>query len=842
MNKKFYLLAGASLLFSCQQQPETANRISVDFAQKGAKVSESMYGIFFEEINHAGDGGLYAELVQNRSFEEKEIPKGYSVRDGRLYPAPVTNHITGEVRNQSFKWNPEDIPAWSLSDATKAKISLSKKNPLFAEAPTQLQVTVSDASKPVSVINSGYWGMSFQKDRHYKLRFYVNADRSYQGTVTAKLLSADNQVLASQSFDLKSHNKWEEYTAQLTASATDGKGKLAIELNQTGTLSLDYVSLFPEKTFNNHPNGLREDVAGFLQDLQPAFVRWPGGCVVEGLSLDNRFEWKKSLGDPARRPGIYDTWGYRCSYGFGYHEFLEFCEDVNAGGMYVCNVGIGCQARMGDASPDNQIPYYLDDCLDAIEYALGDVTSEWGAKRAAAGHPKPFPLQYVEIGNENGGPVYDARFDIFYKAIKEKYPQLTLISNHGLGDGVKGVKKTDMIDPHWYVNPDYFFANTTIFDNQPRGDYHVYVGEYACNSQVGAGNMLAALSEAAFITGMERNGDLVTMCSYAPLLENRNNREWPVNLIHLSTDSVVGRSSYYVQKMVAENKPNYNVSTELSLGNEVPKFGKGAFGLGTWDTQAEFKDIRLTAVTVGDNDKQIVEAGNEKWNAVKGQWTENSGVLSQLSEEKGAMNIWKIFKGEKYTLSLKARKTGGKEGFFIYFGMQDDNKTGYFLNIGGWGNTRTAVEKLENGSAVRTSKSVPHSLETNKWYDIRLVVNTSDVELFIDDIAIGKFEDKIEQRNFALAGYDESTQELILKVVNATNSPRVSTIDLKGFKEVSRDGRAITLSANAPTDENSFAEPKKIFPVEEDYHRFGTTFKYTFKPNSFTILRIKAKE
>ncbi|GHT64616.1 alpha-N-arabinofuranosidase [Bacteroidia bacterium] len=835
MNKKIYLMAGALLLFSCQQQPETANRISVDFAQKGAKVSESMYGVFFEEINHAGDGGLYAELVQNRSFEEKEIPKGYSVRDGRLYPAPVTNHLSGKVSNQSFKWNPEDIPAWSLSDATKAHISLSKKNPLFEEAPTQLQVTVSDASKPVSVINSGYWGMGFQKDRRYQLRFYVNADRSYQGTITAKLLSADNQVLASQSFDLKSHNKWEEYTAQLTASATDGKGKLAIELNQAGTVSLDYVSLFPEKTFNNHPNGLREDVAGFLQDLRPAFVRWPGGCVVEGLSLDNRFEWKKTLGDPARRPGIYDTWGYRCSYGFGYHEFLEFCEDVNAGGMYVCNVGIGCQARMGDACSENQVPYYLDDCLDAIEYALGDVTSEWGAKRAAAGHPKPFPLKYVEIGNENGGPVYNARFDIFYKAIKEKYPQLTLISNHGLGDGVKEVKKTDMIDPHWYVNPDYFFANTTIFDNQPRGDYHIYVGEYACNSQVGAGNMLGALSEAAFIFGMERNGDLVTMCSYAPLLENRNNREWPVNLIQLSTDSVVGRSSYYVQKMVAENKPDYNVSTELLLGNEVLKFGKGAFGLGTWDTQAEFKDIRLT---VGD--KQT-ETGKENWDAVKGQWTEKAGILSQSSEEKGAMIIRKNFKGEKYSLNLKARKTGGKEGFFIYFGMQDGNKNGYFLNIAGWGNTRTAVEKLENGNTVRTTKSVPHSLETNKWYDIRFVVNTSDVELFIDDISIGKFEDKIEQRNFAIAGYDESTQELILKVVNANNSPRVSTIDLKGLKEVSRDGRAITLSANAPTDENSFAEPQKIFPVEEDYHQFGTTFNYTFKPNSFTIFRIKAK-
>jgi alpha-L-arabinofuranosidase len=837
MNQKLYIIiAFAGILCSCKQQPKPTNRISVDFTQKGATVSESMYGVFFEEINHAGDGGLYAELVQNRSFEEKEIPKGYSVRDGKLYAAPVTDHLTGKVHDdKSFNWNPETIPAWSLSDTTKASISLSKKNPLFEEAPTQLQITVSDASTPVSVINSGYWGMGFQKDMRYQLRFYVNADRNYQGTITTKLLSADNQVIASQSFDLKSHNKWEEYTAQLTASATDGKGKLAIELNHTGGVSLDYVSLFPEKTFNNRPNGLRQDIAGFLQDLRPAFVRWPGGCVVEGISLDNRFEWKKTLGDPARRPGIYDTWGYRCSYGFGYHEFLQFCEDIKAGGMFVCNVGIGCQYRMGDICSEKEIAFYVDDALDAIEYALGDATSEWGAKRAAAGHPKPFPLKYVEIGNENWGAVYNARFDIFYKAIKEKYPQLTLISNHGLGDAVKGINKTDMIDPHWYVNPNYFFANTAIFDKQSRGDYHVYVGEYACNSEVGAGNMLGALSEAAFISGMERNGDLVTMCSYAPLLENRNNREWPVNLIRLSSDSVVGRSSYYVQKMYAENKPSYNVSTDLSVENEPVKFGEGAWGIGTWDTQIELKDVRIKA------DNRETEAGQDNWDAVKGQWANNAGLLSQLSNEQMTMDLWKNFKGEKYTLSLKVRKTGGKEGFFIYFGMQDNKKTGYFLNIAGWGNTKTAIQKLENGRGVTTEKSIAHSLETDKWYDIRFVVNPSDIELFIDNVSVYKYENKSELRNFAVAGYDESTGELILKVVNAKNSPWVSAIDLKGLKEISREGKVITLSANAPTDENSFAEPQKIFPTEETYQQFGTSFEYTFKPNSFTILRIKTK-
>lgn len=232
--------------------------------------------------------------------------------------------------------------------------------------------------------------------------------------------------------------------------------------------------------------------------------------------------------------------------------------------MYVCNVGLGCQFRMGDACSEDKIDFYLNDCLDAIEYALGDKTTEWGARRTADGHPKPFPLQYVEIGNENWGDEYDKRFDIFYKTIKEKYPQLTLISNHGI-NGTGKIAQTDMVDPHWYVAPDFFYQNSTIFDQHPRGKYTVYVGEYACNRGVGGGNMTAALSEAAFISGMERNGDLVKMASYAPLFENRNDRSWSTNLIWIDSDQVLGRSSYYVQKMAAENRPTYNIKYNRSV-------------------------------------------------------------------------------------------------------------------------------------------------------------------------------------------------------------------------------------------------------------------------------------
>lgn len=540
--------------------------IVIHLQEKGAEVSPTMYGVFFEEINHAGDGGLYAELVQNRSFEELEMPEGYHAEGKTLYPKPVKNHITGEVRPERYRWTTSPVPAWSLQakDSLAAQMQLTKYQPKFTTAPNNLELTIKDASEPVLLINEGYWGMNLVAEENYLLRVIARTTPEYKGHIAAKLLSEKNEELASAPITINTSGEWNDIKIKIKANGTAAKGKLALVFDAPGKIWLDYVSLFPENTFNQRNNGLRKDVAQMLVGLKPAFVRWPGGCVVEGISLENRFEWKKTLGDPAARPGEYSTWGYRCSYGFGYYEMLQFCEDINAKAMYVCNVGLGCQFRMGDACSEDKIDFYLNDCLDAIEYALGDKTTEWGARRTADGHPKPFPLQYVEIGNENWGDEYDKRFDIFYKTIKEKYPQLTLISNHGI-NGTGKIAQTDMVDPHWYVAPDFFYQNSTIFDQHPRGKYTVYVGEYACNRGVGGGNMTAALSEAAFISGMERNGDLVKMASYAPLFENRNDRSWSTNLIWIDSDQVLGRSSYYVQKMAAENRPTYNIKYNRSV-------------------------------------------------------------------------------------------------------------------------------------------------------------------------------------------------------------------------------------------------------------------------------------
>ena len=835
MKNVFYFFAMVMLMTACDSVDER-NTIIINTQEKGTEVSPSLFGVFFEEINHAGDGGIYAELVQNRSFEELEMPEGYRAEGNRLIPKQVHDHVSGRIKNETFRWTTDPVPAWSLlADKASAEMKLTKINSKFASAPNNLEVTIKNASTPVILINEGYWGMGIEKGEKYFLRVILRPSSDYKGTITVKILTEKNEVLSSTQIDALQANQWNDIKTIMEASAKDAKAKLAIEFNSTGKVWVDYVSLFPEKTFNNRQNGLRNDLANMLVDLRPAFVRWPGGCVVEGISLENRFEWKKTLGDPAARPGEYSTWGYRCSYGFGYFELLQFCEDINADAMYVCNVGIGCQFRMGDASPEDQIDYYLKDCLDAIEYALGDVSTKWGAMRAEHGHPKPFPLKYVEIGNENWGDEYDKRFDIFYKAIKEKYPQLVLISNHGI-NGTGKIDKTDMVDPHWYVSPDFFFNNANIFDEHKRGDYTVYVGEYACNNSVGGGNMIAALSEAAFITGMERNGDLVTMASYAPLLENKNDRSWAVNLIWFDTDEVLGRSSYYVQKMAAENMPTYNIKSNMNQTQpQLRKLDAGAIGFGSYETKVEFKDIKAMQ---GD---KLVVLNPENFLNEKGEWTVSDGVLSQTSMQHSTRRILKGLYADNYTLEFKCRRTAGNEGFFIYFGITGDNNKGQVFNVGGWNNSSTAVQLYKDGNVNGTDgKSVRHKLETDKWYDVKLVVTPDNAELFMDGKSITNYTPTTYPLQFFSSGYDEKTGELIYKVVNAENKAYPAKIKLEGAKSIEKVGKVISLTAESGEAENSFEEPKKIYPQEFLYDKFAKEFEYDFPPFSYTILRIKA--
>ena len=821
----------------CTPDEEPEATIRIDLARRGADIPASMYGIFFEEINHAGDGGLYAELIQNRGFEDSSVPEGYTVKGDRIFPpADRTNHLTGARPHPdlSFRWNPDPIPAWRFEqlEGSGASAELTREYPLNEASPTALKVTLPEKGR-IALSNCGFWGMNIEKGKGYYLRMNTSNGNRFEGRAILKLVAEDGTELCNRPLAIDPDRTWCEYTGQLTATGSDPHARFVIELEGTGTLLLDYVSLFPE-TFRNRTNGLRKDIAQTLEALHPAFVRWPGGCIVEGIDLSNRIEWKKTIGDPKNRPGIYDTWGYRATMGFGYHEFLQFCEDIGAAGMFVCNAGIGCQGRVGNACREEDLDAFIQDALDAIDYALGDGTTEWSRKRVENGHPEPFPLQYVEIGNENWGPVYEKRYDRFYRAIKAKYPRLTLISTLGLG-GQRRHERVDMIDPHWYVAPEFFLSSSRLFDQQERGGYAVYVGEYAVNQQVGGGNLLGALAEAAFLSGMERNSDLVKMASYAPLLENVNDRVWPTNLIWFDSHRVMGRSSYHVQKMYAENRPDYNTATEF----EQPRSGvqvSGRIGLGGWNTDNEYRELKVTLP-----DGRVIEADMERgWTPKGGTWSAADGTLSQ--EGPGVMR-WSIWDSpEEFSdcsISVKARKKSGDEGFILYFGMQGE--TGYVLNIGGWGNQTTAFQRMVGADMPQIPNNIAQQVETGRWYDIRIDIHGDSFTYSLDGKRM--LEARIEQsRQYVVSGYDETTGEEVIKFVNATEKPFTAGIELAGAESVGRTGKAIVLTSGDPSDENSLDNPEKVVPEERVYKGFSERFTYTFDPWSFTVLRIKVQK
>ena len=830
------VLPAFALLLAACSQPQA--EITIDVAQHGADIPSSMYGIFFEEINHAGDGGLYAELVQNRGFEDTSVPEGYRVKDGKLYPpANSCNHLTCAKPHPDmcYRWPTEEIPAWSLTqlEGEGASMKLTTEYPLNSATPTALNVTLP-AEGRVAIGNTGFWGMNIEEGKDYYLRLYTSNGKRFDGKAVIRLVGEDGQELCNCPLAIDMAKAWSEYTGHLTATGSDSRAHLVIELEGKGTLLLDYVSLFPFETFRNRANGLRKDIAETLEAMRPAFVRWPGGCVVEGITLSNRIKWKETIGDPVTRPGVYDTWGYRTTMGFGYHEFLQFCEDIGAGGMFVCNVGLGCQGRVGDACKEDEVDSFIEDVLDAIDYALGDGTTEWSRKRVENGHPAPFPLKYVEIGNENWGPVYEKRYDKFYKAIKEKYPQLKLISTLGLG-GQHRHERVDMIDPHWYVSPEFFFASDKLFDQQERGDYEIYIGEYAVNQNVGGGNLLGALAEAAFLTGVERNSDLVKMASYAPLFENVNDRVWPTNLIWFDSYRVMGRSSYQVQKMYAENRPSFNVATSFEQP-VIPVGVKGQIAVGGWNTDNEYKDLKVTLA-----DGRTVEADmSQGWTPQEGTWNAEGGTLKGSGPGVMRWNLWSVPEAfGDCSISLKARKIAGAEGFLIYFGMHD-GKNGYVLNIGGWGNQTTAFQRINGNDMPQIPNNISQYVEEGRWYDIRIDIKDGKFTYSLDGKQM--LETAIENiQRYVVSGYDENTGELIVKFVNATKEPFSTSVNLQNVTSVKRKGKVVTLTSADPKDENTLDDPKRVFPRESTFNKFSGQFDYTFEPWSFTVLRIKAE-
>lgn len=821
-----------------------AGTITVDASKPGPAIPSNLYGIFFEEISHAGDGGLYAELVQNRGFEDSRLPPMCKLENGFLIPPRTPHFDTGKPSDFRLRWNvTSDTPAWTL-DVTKGargSMKLVDIEPLTQATPHSLQVeveTLGDGGR-VALVNEGFWGINVVKGESYDLTFHARSETGkYYGPIFAVLESADGTVLASGGAPAGVKDNWGRFRTTLTATASDPKARLVLNLRSTGRVWLDFVSLFPKKTWKNRPNGLRVDLAEKIAAMKPGFVRWPGGCFAEGITIESRPQWKKSLGRLEDREGTYSPWGYWSTDGFGYHEFLQFSEDLGADALFVINVGVSCSFRSGTFLPDEAMPGLIQDALEAIEYAIGPSTSKWGAVRAKNGHAAPFPLTYIEIGNEQRGARYGERVAQFYKAIKARYPQLKI----ALSSWIAGVDQRiidaagtiDIVDEHAYKPLHWAIENFDSFGSYKRQGWDLYIGEFATNAGVGRGNVLAMLNDAAYMMSMEKNTDLVKMGSYAPLLENVNDRDWPVNMIHFDSSRSYARATYYANKLFAEHLPTINLSTSVDHRPSAEKPITARVGLGTHDTAAEFKDIVVErgGRVIFKSDFSTAagwtpEGRRGKWGIVDGAYrqAEDAVAWSYISETGVA----------DYSVSLKARKVSGREGFIIPVGLADGRRVQW--NVGGWGNRLHAVQVADAVVGTQT----PGTIETGRWYDLKIEVLGRTVRGYLDGVLVQERTLPRIDRVLAISGRDDRSGDIIVKVVNSASEPQAMTLQFTGVAKLGPRATLAVLTSDNPLDENTFEQPEKVVPTTTALKISGPSLAHTFPPHSLSIIRVATK-
>lgn len=544
-------------------KPVTAT-IKVE-AEQTKPISEHLIGIFFEDINYAADGGLYAELVQNRDFE-------YSAKDG--------------ARDKN--WN--STYAWSIQ-GNNAALSISTDNPIHLNNAHYAVVAVQQPG--AALVNSGFDGIAVKQGEKYDFSIFSKVlDQTKGGKVRISLVTKEGKEVAQAALQVSSKD-WKKQKAVLTATADAADAVLSISPEASGKYAFDMVSLFPQNTFKGRKNGLRADLAQTLADLHPRFVRFPGGCVAHGDGVDNIYDWKGSIGALEARKPLRNLWGYHQTRGLGYHEYFLFCEDMGAEPVPVVAAGVPCQ-NSGTCShhskgelgcggqqggiPIEEMPQYVQDVLDLIEYANGDAKKTvWGRKRAEAGHPKPFNLKYIGIGNEDLiTDIFKERFTMIFNAVKAQYPEVTVIGT--VGPFYEGTDYEEgwefatrmgipMVDEHYYNTPGWFINNQEFYDRYDRHKSKVYLGEYAAHLPGRPNNVETALAEALYLTAVERNADVVTMTSYAPLLAKEGHTQWNPDLIYFNNTEVKPTVGYYAQQMYGQNVGNEYIASSISLDN-----------------------------------------------------------------------------------------------------------------------------------------------------------------------------------------------------------------------------------------------------------------------------------
>ena len=876
---------------SAYDTTNTNYALNIDAGSQVHDISELLYGIFIEDINFAADGGLYAEMVQNRSFEFTSLAQG------------------------------DEKHGWSDVGEITARVETGDKAGALNENNPNYMVLENGSDGSAGIANRGFLdGMAVTESAGYDFSIYARGLDGYTGPIHAAI-TVDGEVVAESEIPGLT-DQWEKYELVLTPSVTAYSGvRLQVTIDR-GAAAVDMVSLFPQDTYKGRKNGLRKDLAEKLEELHPAFLRFPGGCVVEGVTLEKAYDWKDSIGvgrdgEPLEFNGVYGDVAARkmgqniwtderttndanpsyMTYGLGFYEYFLLAEDIGAIGVPVLNCGMGCMAQGSGSGPSltsEEFYGYIQDALDLVEFCRGGADTKWGALRISMGHEEPFQLKYIGIGNENWGTDFFRRYQAFVEAFiaaREEdpglYGDIQLIFTAGTDDGDSGHSMymaaynlaaewleenenreiTDFagaIDHHYYNTPDWFLSHADYYDedNYSRdtgnmtdsiygGGMDVFLGEYAAQ----ANNWRAALAEAAYMTGLERNGDIVVMSAYAPLFGNLTATHWAPDLIWFNNHQVTCSVNYYVQKVFSLNAGTALLSSELE-GAELTLSSalQGKVGVASWNTAVKFDNVKIvdnnTGKVLAEDDFSSDSLG--QWEKVSdGNWSIVDGELIQSSSttdtNRYSTTGSAIYFGDEswnnYTYTVEATKTGGQEGFLIPFavGGKDNN---FFWNIGGWNNTVSCLQQVKEGvKSDQVSGTVSRCvIKTGQTYTIKIEVLDTCVKCYLDDKLMIDYDlsDVEQAESYQVVSTDE-TGDIIVKLVNETGAEKTYAIDITDAGDLEDTADVDLVAGKSLADDNILGREEVVTMESSQISGITSQFNYTVPAYSVTVLRLHRK-
>ncbi|GAA4491424.1 alpha-L-arabinofuranosidase C-terminal domain-containing protein [Microbacterium panaciterrae] len=740
-------------------------------------ISPDLWGVFFEDINFSADGGLYAELVQNRSFEYTDIK------------------VSG--------WGP--LTAWSVD----GDVELRTDAPLSESAPHYARI---DAGS--SLTNHGFDGISLIADSDYT--FSVFARSANGGRLQVSLGTASESTAADVHINT---SEWTRYEVVLHATQTAIDGTLSLRAEEDA-IDVDLVSLFPNRVFRDSDNGMREDLAQAIADLRPRFVRFPGGCVSHGSGLDNMYRWPDTIGELQSRVPNFNVWGYHQSFGIGYLEYFRFCEQIGATALPVLAAGVCCQNSEGGqhAIPDEHMEDYIAEVLGLVEFANGDASTEWGARRTALGHPVPFGLRYLAIGNEDEiTPDFRDRFARIYAALRETHPEIVVIGTVGpaafgadYDDGWEFARQLEVpiVDEHSYKAPKWLFEHVDRYDSYDRSGPAVYLGEYGSK----ANRMLNALAEAAYMTGLERNGDIVKLASYAPLLAKTHRTQWTPDLIYFDNQRVMPSLNYHVQSMFSTTAGDGSRAVEIS---EAPTFVRPRQTYSTVAVEATgfrvaFQGVSLNGIVAPD-----VTAD-----------TKDGRVVLPLRSETADYVV-------RARATALERTTDHEIGFSLHFGAVGSPNSWEWA-FGTWLNRSLTPYYTADGDRDELIPSLPFTVEIGREYEIEVRVFGAGerIEYLLDGELVQEYIDPAipEQRFVATCITDSTKGRSALRIVNATSEERSLELELASGSKLP-SSRVLTLTA--PEDAGVPFEPS---PAEPEATELPSGATLLIPPYSFAVL------